>query len=311
MARCDGVTVKQLGMVWLALGLLVTGVSLAGATRVEAQPPPAVDPTPAEPPTQPAGGEPGTSNDDEAARRHFRLGQAYYQNGQFPEAATEFEQAYQLSGRPQLLYNIYLAHRDALHTRQSYEALRQYLDEVADPPDEDHLRARLHHLEEALAANPEIDPEVQPDAETADPTPVVEPPSTPDLAATTEPESSSPVPFVIMGAGGGVLVGGLAAAFISRGARSDLDALCAADGACPPDSNWESLRDKGQRSAVAADVLIGVGAAAAVTGLVLYFVMRPSGDDEPASAGDAEAASVRGGFGCDATGCMATLGGQF
>lgn len=297
---------KRMVLGWVAGGLVATGL-FVGASGTKAQTPPVAD---AQPPSVPADStEPQSSNDDEAARRHFRLGQAYYQNGQFPQAAVEFEQAYQLSGRPQLLYNIYLAHRDALHTRQSYEALRQYLDEVADPPDEDHLRARLHHLEEALAANPESDPEVEPDTQTADPMPTPVTTPAPDLSVTDEPESSSPVPFVVMGAGGGVLVGGLVAALLSRGARSDLDALCASDGACPPDSNWESLRDKGQRSARAADVLIGVGAAAAVTGVVLYFVMRPSDEDEPAT--DAESASVQGGFGCDATGCMATLGGQF
>ena len=303
---------KRSVLAWLAGGFLAMRLLLGGTTWAHAQTLPPPVPTEQQVPEEPpAESVPEASNDDEAARRHFRLGQAYYQNGQFPEAATEFEQAYQLSGRPALLYNIYLAHRDALHTRQSYEALRQYLDEVADPPDEDHLRARLHHLEEALAANPDIDPVVQPDVETTNPTPTVDTTETPDLTVAEEPESSSPVPFVIMGAGGGVLIGGLAAALISRGARSDLDELCAADGACPSDSNWESLRDKGRRSALAADVQIGVGAAAAVSGLVLFFVMRPSDDDERASSGDAEAASVRGGFGCDATGCMATVGGQF
>lgn len=256
------------------------------------------------------------ATDDDAARRHFRLGQAYYQNGQFAEAATEFEQAYQLSGRAALLYNVYLAHRDALHTRQSYEALRQYLDEVPDPPDEDHLRARLQHLEDALAANPETaNPEVTPEV-TSEVTPEVTPEpaatTTPpvDLSVPAEPEGRSPVPYVLMGAGGGALIGGLVAGMLSRGARSDLDALCDADGACPADSNWESLRSRGQRSARAADALIGIGAAAAISGVVLYFVMSPNGDDDASAAAEASAA-LRGGLGCDATGCTATLGGSF
>jgi tetratricopeptide (TPR) repeat protein len=262
-----------------------------------------------------------TPNDDDAARRHFRLGQAYYQNGQFAQAASEFEQAYQLSGRPALLYNVYLAHRDALDTRQSYEALRQYLEEMTDPPDEDHLRARLQHLEAALAANPEADnPEVEPEPQTTDPVqqePVSAPPAV-DLSVSEEPAGRSPVPYIVMGAGGGVLVGGLVAGLISRGARSDLDALCEADGACPPDSNWQSLRSRGQRSARAADALIGVGAAAAISGVVLFFVMSPGeeddngdGDDALADASERGATALRGGLGCDATGCMATLGGQF
>jgi hypothetical protein len=111
-----------------------------------------------------------------------------------------------------------------------------------------------------------------------------------------------------------VLVGGLAAGLMSRGARNDLDALCASDGACPADSNWESLRDRGQRSARAADALIAIGAAAAVSGVVLFFVMSPGdddGDDDAAADAARRATAVRGGLGCDATGCMATLGGQF
>ena len=248
--------------------------------------------------------------DDEAARRHFRLGQAYYENGQFAEAATEFEQAYQLSGRSVLLYNVYLSHRDALHTRQSYEALRQYLDEVPNPPDEDRLRARLAHLERALAGQPETTEPETTEPETTEPE-TTEPVTAPDPTETAE-ESSSPLPIAVMAGGGGLMLGGVVAALISRGARSDLDSICNEDGACPPDSNWESLVSKGQRSARAADVMLGVGAVAAVSGVVLYFVMSPD-DDDTASEGDDDdsRASVRPGFACDQTGCMATVGGQF
>lgn len=296
-------SLERLG--WFAGAVVAAGLALGVTSSGLAQ-----EPTPPVSPPEPS------ATDDEAARRHFRLGQAYYQNGQFAEAANEFEQAYQLSGRSALLYNVYLAHRDALHTRQSYEALRQYLEEVSDPPDEDHLRARLQHLEAALLANPEVvDPEVEPE-QTPEPEVHPEPSTTTtttpvDLSVPAEPEGRSPIPFVVMGAGGGALLGGLVAGLMSRGARNDLDALCADDGACPPDSNWESLRDRGQRSARAADALIAVGAATAVTGVVLYFVMGPDDDDELASEASSTAASLRGGFGCDATGCAATLGGQF
>ena len=251
------------------------------------------------------------AQDDEAARQHFRLGQAYYENGQVAQTATEFEEAYRLSGRSALLYNVYLSHRDALHTRESYEALNQYLNEVPDPPDEDRLRARLRHLEEALADEPEV---TEP-TETTEPVettpPAVTPPPTPPVSEPPppEPESPSVIPYVVMGAGGAVIVGGVVAALLSRGARSDLDALCDANGTCPAGSNWESLRDRGQRSARAADALIGIGAAAAVSGVVLYFVMRPSDDDE--SGRDAEATTFLPSFACDAHGCAAALGGQF
>ena len=54
----------------------------------------------------------GAANDDEG-RVHFRLGTAYYESGRFRQAAAEYQQAYDLSRRPALLYNIFLAWRDA------------------------------------------------------------------------------------------------------------------------------------------------------------------------------------------------------
>src|SRR5687767_4742904 len=43
---------------------------------------------------------------DQAARRNFKVGQAAYQAGQYEDALRYFERAYELSPRPQLLYNI-------------------------------------------------------------------------------------------------------------------------------------------------------------------------------------------------------------
>ena len=65
---------------------------------------------PARPP-QPA--QP-TAQQEQEARAHFQLGRTLYDGGRFEEAAREFVQAYELSHRAQLLYNIFLAWRDAL-----------------------------------------------------------------------------------------------------------------------------------------------------------------------------------------------------
>src|SRR4051794_4468626 len=65
------------------------------------------------------------SNADEQARTHFRLGNVHYEAGEFVEAAAEFQAAYELSHRPQLLYNIFVAHRDAGNLPQAISALRE------------------------------------------------------------------------------------------------------------------------------------------------------------------------------------------
>src|SRR4051794_20172946 len=50
---------------------------------------------------------------DMEARQHFMIGKTLYDAGRFQQAAEEFDSAYQLSKRPQLLYNVYVAHREA------------------------------------------------------------------------------------------------------------------------------------------------------------------------------------------------------
>jgi tetratricopeptide (TPR) repeat protein len=42
----------------------------------------------------------------EIAKAHYATGEAYYQHGRFADAAREFEEAYRLSGKSPLLYNM-------------------------------------------------------------------------------------------------------------------------------------------------------------------------------------------------------------
>lgn len=88
---------------------------------------------------------------DQQARAHFAVGRAMYDAGRFAEAASEFQQAYDLSHRPQLLYNLYIAYRDSSQLVRARDALRQYLMEVTDVPNRLHLVSRLEALETQIA----------------------------------------------------------------------------------------------------------------------------------------------------------------
>ncbi|MDQ3034059.1 MAG: hypothetical protein M3Y87_16710, partial [Myxococcota bacterium] len=88
--------------------------------------------------------------DDERARGAFRLGRQHYEQGRFAQAATEFERAFGLSGRAQLLYNAYLAYRDARDDANAIRTLRGYLTGVQDISDREHLEARLAAMERGL-----------------------------------------------------------------------------------------------------------------------------------------------------------------
>ncbi|HKP60338.1 MAG TPA: tetratricopeptide repeat protein, partial [Polyangiales bacterium] len=100
--------------------------------------------------------EGGTAaENEERARAHFRLGRAHYDNGDFAQAAVEFEEAYRISQRAALLYNIYLAYRDANDTRNAAESLRKYLALEKNIENRGQLEARLASLDRALADNPQ------------------------------------------------------------------------------------------------------------------------------------------------------------
>lgn len=248
---------------------------------------------------------------DAQARAHFRLGAAAYEAGRFADAAQEFEIAYGLSGRPQLLYNVYLAYRDAQDTPNAARALRGYLAGVPDAPDHDHLQARLTALEatvtsdqEAEAARTAQDAEQQRQLEDAERRALEA-----EMRQQQGPTLSRPWwPWLVFG-GGVVLaaVGGGVAAL----AGSDADALrrsCVTQTttvgveqplllgtSCSPSVNLESRRSAVMTEAAIADALWIGGSVIAVTGLILAFVLPDDVNMPAVSAG------------CGPTGCSGNV----
>jgi len=82
------------------------------------------------------------------ARVQYRLGRSAYEGGRFEEAAERFERAYALSQRPELLYNISVARRDAGQLGLAIDALRRYIELVPTAPNRAQLTARLRTLEQ-------------------------------------------------------------------------------------------------------------------------------------------------------------------
>lgn len=89
---------------------------------------------------------------DADARRAFELGRDAYDRGHFAEALAHFEQAYALSHKPQLLFNIArAADAEGLGARAlaSYE---QYLKEAPDAANRGFVEGRVDKLRAQLAA---------------------------------------------------------------------------------------------------------------------------------------------------------------
>jgi tetratricopeptide (TPR) repeat protein len=98
--------------------------------------------------TAPPGTTP-TAN-DQLAREHFLRGRDAFSQGDFALAAREFDQAYQLSHRPQLLYNIGSAYERLHNWNEANIALQRYLQLVPDAPDRAEVEARLRIIEMEL-----------------------------------------------------------------------------------------------------------------------------------------------------------------
>lgn len=196
----------------------------------------------------------GHAQDDELerGRLHFQAGASYYEAGDYEDALREFTRAYELSHRPELLFNLHLCHQQLDQLDLAVERLAEYLDQVDEVPNRQNLERRLENLrtQRGADAGDEVAPPVEP-----------------------TPEREANVPMIASFAAGGVGVvlagvfGGLALA--ERGSLSDRG--CGVDLAC----DAGTLRTR----AILADV--GLGLAAVGVGLgVVFLLLGRRGDDQ-------------------------------
>jgi tetratricopeptide (TPR) repeat protein len=255
-----------------------------------------------------------TPEDEEKARGHFRLGRAHYDNGDFAEAAVEFESAYRISQRSALLYNIYLAYRDANDTRHAADALKKYLQLEAKVENRGQLEARLASLERSLkegqAAGPTPTPAIaaaavatapQPaaagQASQLQPTAAPNEVSAPDQASAPAAEASASsgpnqlLPIVLMSTGGAMIVGSVITGVMTLGKHSTVSAAydeCTKANNCqslPPArvAELESESSSGKTLAVVTDILLFGGLAVAGTGTVLFLLNHGKSEQAPSA----------------------------
>ncbi|MBK6812549.1 MAG: tetratricopeptide repeat protein [Sandaracinaceae bacterium] len=76
---------------------------------------------------------PATDNEEEA-RALFIAGRSAFDQGRFEEALSHFKRSYELSGRPELLYNIGTAADRVGRLEEAITAFRSYLEGSPDSP---------------------------------------------------------------------------------------------------------------------------------------------------------------------------------
>lgn len=236
--------------------------------------------------------------DDMRAREHFRVATAYYDEGRFVEAAQQFQEAYELSRRAQLLYNAYIAWREAHRSEEAANALETYLAETPDAPDRVNLEARLAELRRAVAAEAEREQRLTEAERQAEANRIAaEEAERARRQAVSQPEIW---PWIVLGVGGAAVIAGAVVGGLALDQATSLSSECPGN-LCPPTTDLDERRGNAQLLAGVADGLLIGGGVVAATGLVLSLLFGLGGDEQPVSA---EA-------GCGPTGCGATLRGTF
>jgi tetratricopeptide (TPR) repeat protein len=213
------------------------------------------------------------------ARRLFIEGNEHYSAGRYALAAERFIKAYELSGKPALLFNLANTYERVGNYEKAAHYLRMYLNggDVHDPAA---VKARLQRLEITIIENKK-------NAETAGtPTP---PPAPATSVTPVEPVAAvhehrpSRVPYYV--AGGAFVAGATTAVvfgLLARSERSEIDGLCSEQSGgviCPPSAEPHLTSER--RDALFSDLGLGVAAASVATGLVYYLVTRDSAATEP------------------------------
>ena len=228
---------------------------------------------------------------DEDARLHFELGQRAYDRGDFIRAAEGFAEAYRLSQRPALLYNMYVAYRDSQQRVEAAEALRSYLREAGEVPNRARLEVVLRELEAEIAGRERDD--ATPEADATSPAPSG---GRADVTSPMPSGGSAPIaPIAVAAAGAAVLIASTITGGLALARNGDLSAACPND-VCTVDGAGAIHADV-QTLSLATDVLWPIGVAALGVGLVWLIV-------ELASGGGGSSA----GAACGAGGCVATIG---
>lgn len=236
--------------------------------------------------------------EDTRARELFLEGEAHYAAGRYELAAERYLDAYELSQRPELLFNL----GNAFERMGEYEKAADYLRRYADSPrarDVVSVRERVRRLEAAAAEEQRRAEQEREQAQTPEVEQPVAPSSTPPPAAR---EDGNPATWWLIGSGAAavstVVLGLLATNAGSRAAED-----------CSETSTGRPLCRDTASSALTQETVFAIGAdvsaiATLVTaGVGLYLLLQ--GDDEKDSSATAtrvEPALVPSGFGVSLSG---------
>lgn len=249
---------------------------------------------------------------DALARSRFRVGQTLYEEGRFMEAGREFEAAFELSQRASLLFNAYLAYRDAGNLPEATRALGRYLEQNPEVDDVEALRHRHAAMRETLERQEQQRAEEEAERRRLEEERV-------RLAQEAEAQRRraeeqrrraeeaenrrlNPVGFVVGSGGLALVVTSLVTGAVANGRINTLENNCPND-RCVAGFDLDKHRSRADRMIRTTDALLFTGLATTAVGVGLLFLRRDRSED------DATAPQVSAG--CGPHGCHATIDLEF
>ena len=236
---------RHIAVVWSILACVSSAVSGASAQAPAEAAQPDQTPAPVE-----------LSPQDARARDLFREGDELYAQGRYEEALANFQEAYELSQRPLLLYNIANAQERAGMWDDAIATLESYLPHAYEVEQEriqtriDSLKRRAERLREMRERE----------------------------AQGLRPEPRDVGGPLLLATSAALIGGGVALAILAKGARDDLEAGCEnVEGRQVCSSGVSDSAERDLRMSVGADVLFIAAAGALALGL--WRLLRNDPDD--------------------------------
>ena len=196
-----------------------------------------------------------------AAKKAFAAGTRSYAQGEFESALGSFRKAYDLTGSPDLLYNIATVSDRMRRDEEALEAYEGYLEARPKSADQEHVAGRIDVLRASIEARRRADL----DARIAERSAAIE------AAARVKSErpltqhvGPGPGPWITIGIGSAALVSG--AVLVGLGQRDQNSVQSAAPGSSY--AMVEEMADRGPRRTTAGIALMGVGAAGVIGGII-------------------------------------------
>jgi len=220
----------------------------------------------------PAEAEKPKEVDLEQAKAKYEEGKGHYQAEKYEEALAAFTEAYNLSNKPDLLFNLGVCSEKLGQNKKAIAYYELYLEENPDATDRDDVTKRLEALEASQEAPPPAAPVIEEPA-------TAPPPTAEDDEIVIEEDEETTIfwPGAVIGLGGLVLATGALTAIMAYNRYGDLE------DSCSPDCS-DAKVSKVKKAALAADIQFAVGGAVVAAG-VIWWITSDDGEAEVQVAG--------------------------